>query len=219
MRPFPQLAVVLLLFLFTTNPVLASNDASGQSSRAGELSVTPDSHGFGKVDVGATVTKSVTLTASNGSVTIRSVKSNNSQFVVTGLTPPVKLDSGERLAVTIQFTPTARGSITGQVEFLSNARDSPTVEKLAGDGVNPSSHSVYLSWQAGSPQAAGYNVYRGTVHGGPYSKLNSRLLSPTDYTDTDVSDGTTYYYVSTEVNDQGEESPYSNETKAQIPSN
>ena len=63
----------------------------------------------------------------------------------------------------------------------------------------------------------GYNVYRGTQPGGPYSKLNTSLLSGTTYTDANVQSGTTYYYVSTAVNSGNVESAYSNQATAAIP--
>jgi fibronectin type 3 domain-containing protein len=60
-------------------------------------------------------------------------------------------------------------------------------------------------------------VYRGTAQAGPFSEINTALDSTTNYTDYTVAAGTTYYYVTTEVNAQGEESAYSNEVQAVIP--
>ncbi|ADQ45037.1 glycoside hydrolase family 16 [Caldicellulosiruptor kronotskyensis 2002] len=71
-------------------------------------------------------------------------------------------------------------------------------------------NSVSLSWTA--PLASvitGYNVYRSTTSGGPYTKVNDTLLTSHSYTDTKVSAGTTYYYVVAAVNARGE--AYSNE--------
>jgi len=63
----------------------------------------------------------------------------------------------------------------------------------------------------------GYNVYRGSKHGGPYTKINPELEPGTVYTDHTVAGGATYYYVVTSV-DAEAESVYSNEIKAAIPS-
>jgi len=72
------------------------------------------------------------------------------------------------------------------------------------------SHSVALSWTAStSANVAGYNVYRGTVSGGPYTKLNSSLVVGTAYTDSTVQAGATYYYVATAVDTSNNESAYS----------
>jgi fibronectin type 3 domain-containing protein len=77
---------------------------------------------------------------------------------------------------------------------------------------------VVLTWTASqSPGIAGYNIYRSTTSGGPYTRINS-ILDPTiTYNDTAVQDGITYYYVTTAVNNQGAESSYSNETSATVP--
>ena len=78
--------------------------------------------------------------------------------------------------------------------------------------------SVDLSWNPStSPSIVGYNVYRGTSPSGPYTKLNSSLDPSTEYTDATVQAGQTYYYATTAVNSQGEESGYSNQCKATIP--
>jgi fibronectin type 3 domain-containing protein len=81
-------------------------------------------------------------------------------------------------------------------------------------------HKVSLTWQpvAGSPgkPVASYNVYRGTMSGGPYAKLASGIKD-TKYENGLVSSGTTYYYVVTSVDEAGHESQYSTEIQAKVP--
>jgi len=79
------------------------------------------------------------------------------------------------------------------------------------------SPQVDLSWTASTSQVAGYNAYRSSTSGGPYTKLNSGLISGTSYTDFAVQHGYTYYYVTTSVDSQGMESSYSNEATATVP--
>jgi len=57
---------------------------------------------------------------------------------------------------------------------------------------------VSLRW-AGSAEAdlAGYNIYRSTVSGSGFIKLNSSLLQSPQYVDTTASNGTLYYYTVT----------------------
>jgi hypothetical protein len=75
-------------------------------------------------------------------------------------------------------------------------------------------HSVTLTWIA-SQNATGYNVYRGTTHGGPYLKVGSGILTTT-YTDVQVTPNQTLYYVTTATSGSSE-SGYSNEAAAVIP--
>jgi uncharacterized repeat protein (TIGR03803 family) len=78
--------------------------------------------------------------------------------------------------------------------------------------------SAGLSWDPStSADIVGYNVYRGYSPSGPYHKINSSLDPDTSYTDQTVKAGHTYYYVTTAVDGQGVESPYSNQTEAVIP--
>ena len=75
-------------------------------------------------------------------------------------------------------------------------------------------HSVTLTWNA-SQNAASYNIYRSTVHGGPYVRLASGIVSTT-YTDIQTTHNKTLYYVTTAVSGSNE-SGYSNEAVGAIP--
>ena len=70
---------------------------------------------------------------------------------------------------------------------------------------------VALSW-ASSAGASSYNVKRGVANGGPYSLVASGIAS-LNYTDTTVSNGTTYYFVVSASNSGGE-SANSNQVSA-----
>jgi len=79
----------------------------------------------------------------------------------------------------------------------------------AGDG------QVTLSWDANTESDLnGYNIYRSTNSFSDISnaaKLNTALLSDPDYIDTDVTNGTEYFYRVTAVDSDTNESGYSNE--------
>ena len=78
-------------------------------------------------------------------------------------------------------------------------------------------HTVVLQWSASaSTDVTGYNVYRGNVSGGPYTKIISDL-NALDYYDTSVQASTSYFYVVTAMNSSGLESTYSNEVSAPVP--
>jgi hypothetical protein len=90
---------------------------------------------------------------------------------------------------------------------------------LGGTCQTDSAHSVSLSWTASvSSNVSGYNLYRGTTAGGPYTKVNSTLIVATSYQDTTVQAGQAYYYVATAVDGSAIESAYSNQAPAVIPS-
>lgn len=78
-------------------------------------------------------------------------------------------------------------------------------------------HSVTISWSPSTSPVTGYNVYRATKTGGPYTKLNFVPASTTRYTDTAVDAGHTYFYVVTSVDPRSVESPQSKEVAATVP--
>lgn len=109
---------------------------------------------------------------------------------------------------------------------FSPSTASETIKSANVTGVNftasaippPVQHSVSLSWTASaSPNVAGYNVYRGTISGGPYTRINGSLDAGTSYVDKGVSSGGTYFYVTTAVETNGVESGYSNQAQAVVP--
>ena len=82
--------------------------------------------------------------------------------------------------------------------------------------VTPS--SVTLSWTASrSLKVTGYNVYRATRTGGPYTKVNSSQVSSLTYVDSSGSSGQSYFYVAIAVDGSGNESAYSTEATATVP--
>jgi len=72
-----------------------------------------------------------------------------------------------------------------------------------------SGQSVALTWGASTDAnggaVAGYNVYRSTTANGPYTKVNTSLVTNNQYTDNSVQIGT-YYYVVKSVDGDGDES-------------
>jgi hypothetical protein len=78
-------------------------------------------------------------------------------------------------------------------------------------------HVVSLKWNAStSKDIAGYNIYRGP-DGVKWTKINEGLIAATDYDDSSVSNGSTYYYSATTVNTQGEESTKTPSVKVDVP--
>jgi len=189
---------------------------SGTGTAAGTLAVSPNSLSFGSVTDGSSSALSGTLTASGASVTVSSASLNNSEFVLSGISLPATLTAGQSATFTVTFTPQASGATSASLSFASNASNSPTVQTMTGTGTAATQHTVDLSWTA-SADAVSYNIYRGTVSGGPYAMINSSPESTTSYNDSTVVSGHTYYYVATAVNSESQESGYSNQATAVIP--
>jgi len=189
---------------------------TGTNAPVGQLSVSPTTFPFGNVTLGSYGTQPGTLSATGASVTVTAGTINNSVFSLSGLSFPVTIPAGQNVQFTVTFTPQSGGPASGTLSFTSNAANSPTVASLTGTGLG--SHTVTLNWKASSSQnITGYNIYRGAVSGGPYTKINSALDPNTNYIDSTVVDGQTYYYVTTAVNSSDEESTYSNQAQAVIP--
>jgi fibronectin type 3 domain-containing protein len=100
-----------------------------------------------------------------------------------------------------------------------------TLTAASVSGVNftatpaPVAHSVSLNWGPGASSSGvrGFNVYRTSVSGGGYVKVNSSLLTIPSFVDNSVVAGATYYYVATQLDSNNIESEYSNQTTARIP--
>lgn len=193
---------------------------SGGSGAAatGKLTANPASLSFGNVTVGNNSILPVFVTNSgSASVTITQASTTGSGFSVSGSSMPITLAAGQGTSLSVTFNPAGAGGVSGNLSIISNASNSPMVATLSATGVVQ--HSVSLIWIAStSAGVAGYNVYRGTVSGGPYSKLTAAPVSGTSYTDSTVQSGQTYFYVTTAVNAQGVESSDSNQATAVIPS-
>ena len=113
---------------------------SGSSPAVGtpSLSLSTTSIAFGSVSVGTAVTKSVTLT-SNGSATVSigADSISGTGFSVSGGTFPVTLNPGQSLVLSVQFDPTASGSIAGQLAISSNAPAATVTLTGTGSTVTP----------------------------------------------------------------------------------
>src|SRR5712691_10584670 len=103
-----------------------------------QLSVTPPSVSFGNVLVGSTGVQNLTLTNSGGAnLTIAQGSVTGAGFSISGLTFPLTLAAGQSSTLSVQFAPTATGSVSGSLSLVSNAPNSPSAIALSGTGVQP----------------------------------------------------------------------------------
>lgn len=204
-----------------SNASLAIGLAGTGAAAAGQLSVSPAPLAVGSVVVGTSGTASGTLTASGANVTVTGASSNNSRFVIGGLSLPGTIAAGKSAAFTVTYSPLVAGSDSATLTFNSNAQTTTMTETVNGTGTPAPTHSVSLSWNAStSSNIAGYNVYRAVyvTSCGAYSKINQTLQTGTTYVDSSVVNGTKYCYATTAVDSSNAESGYSNVvSNVQIP--
>lgn len=113
-------------------------------------------------------------------------------------------DTGLSAATTNYYR--VRAKNTGGDSDYSNVASATTLtaSPLAAPGgltATPGYAKVALRWNA-SAGAANYNVKSSTTSGGPYTTIAG--TSVTNYTDTGLINGTTYYYVVSSVSGGGE---------------
>src|SRR2546425_1081759 len=105
-----------------------------------QLSIRPPSVNFGNVVVGTTNTQTITLTNSGtADLTIPQATVTGAGFSISGLSCPLTLPAGQSITFSIQFAPTAAGSVSGSVSLVSNAPNSPTIIPLTGSGAQSAS--------------------------------------------------------------------------------
>ena len=207
--------------------VTVSNAAGNVTSSSATLTVntgtfilnaSTSSLSFSSVTIGSNSILGVTFTnAGNANVTIAGVSISGAGYNASGVSSGQILTPGQTATLNVTFTPASAGSLPGSATVTSNATNSPSTISFTGTGVQPVSHAVTLNWGASTSTVSGYNIYRSTVSGGPYTKQNSSLISTTSYTDSSVQAGQTYFYVVTSVDSTGTESTFSNEVSATIP--
>jgi hypothetical protein len=209
------LAVSLLIS--SIGCVTSKMDAgSSAGPSAGNLSVAPSSMSFNNVAVGSSMNRTGTLSAASAGVTVETASWNGNGFSVSGISFPVTIPAGQSVPFTVTFAPQVMGASTGNLSFVSDAANNPSGITLSGNGAQTGQHSVTLSWIASTSSVQGYYVYRGTISGGPYTRL-SALETGLSYVDSTVASGQTYYYAVTALGVGSVESAYSNQAPAVIP--
>lgn len=185
---------------------------------AGQLTTSTTNLSYGNITVGSSSMLPVTLTNTGGSsVSISNVTLSGAGLSIGGVSSGMILIAGNSAVLNVTYAPSASGTLSGSVSIASNATNPTVTIALSGTAVQPVSHSVELNLTPSSTSVTGYNVYRSSTSNGPYTKLNSPLVTSTTYTDTAVVSSQTYFYVGTSVDSAGNETAYSNQVSATIP--
>ncbi len=146
---------------------------TGNGLAPGQLGVNSSSMNFGTVTIGSPQSQNGTLTAGGSDVNVNSASWNGQGFSLSGITFPHTVKAGNSTSFTVTFDPQVAGVVSGQVSFVSDATNSPTVVTLSGTGAQPVQHSVSLAWNPSLSQIVGYYVYRSTTSGSYGAPLNS----------------------------------------------
>lgn len=127
-------------------------------------------------------------------------KLNSSAVTATSYTDATAINGTTYYYVVTAFNTPGESVHSNQsiAEPVAPAPSAPT-----GLTASPGDHQVSLTW-ATTSGATSYNVYRSTTSGGPYSKVTPSGVPMPSFTNTGLTDGTTYYYVVTAVNSGGE---------------
>ena len=198
--------------------------AATQPGAFGAVQVTPSVISFGNQTLQSTATQNVTIqNTGNISITISGITVTGAGFGYSSLSPGSSLIPSQSITFQVTFTPKTSGPAAGNVSILSSSLATPAGISVSGTGVtstptptppSPLPHSVVLSWGPSTTSVVGYRVYRD--NGSGFSPLTS-VIPDLTYTDTTVVSGNTYLYAVTAVDAAGDESPFSNEATAVIP--
>ncbi len=124
---FFQVVVVVLLFGMGL-PAFASQS---------QLVSYPRSLAFGKVVAGQSKTLPMRLTNTGTStVTVSRVGVSVPVFTVGQFAPPVTIAPHQSVNLSVTFTPTSAGSVSGIVTFISDAANSTLNVQATGKGIN-----------------------------------------------------------------------------------
>ena len=202
-----------------SNPTVSVSFSGTGGAAARTLSMSTSSLSFGNEPVGGSSALGVTVkNTGNSSVTISQVTVSGAGFGIGGGFIGATLAAGQSATLTVMFSPQSTGSVTGKITVSSTASNGPHYLTTTGTGVTSVGHSIALGWSAStSTGVVGYYVYRSTVSGASYSRLNALPTAATKFTDASVAGGATYYYVVTAVNALGVESPRSGQIAAAVP--
>ena len=120
-----------------SSPVVANLSATGVSGGAQpQLSVAPSSIDFGTVSNGQKSSANLVLNnAGSADLTVSMMTVTGSAFGISGITTPKTISAGQSAQVTVTFSPTATGAVSGNISIVSNDPTNPTLSvPLTGTG-------------------------------------------------------------------------------------
>ena len=217
----------------------ANADSSGNYTFTGLANgtyvVSPSHAGY----TYAPATQAVTVNGANVAG-VNFMATSQQTFSISGTISPITGGAGATVTLSGPAAATTTSSSSGTYTFTGLVSGSYTVIPTSrGFSCTPASqqvtlsaanvtainftatpqaaHSVALTWSSSpTPTVTGYNVYRTTISGSLFARVNSSPITGLAYTDSTVQNGLTYYFVTTAVDPNGE-SIFSNQVPAIIP--
>ena len=229
-------ATLVLSGVSTAN---STADSSGNYTFTGLANgtyvVAPSHTGY----VYAPATQAVTINGANATG-VNFTATSQQTFSISGTITPLTGGAGATVTLSGPAAATSTSGSSGTYTFAGLLSGSYTVTPTSrGFSYTPASqqvtlsaanvaainftataqavHSVSLTWSS-SPTTAvtGYNVYRTTISGSLFARVNSAPVTGLAYADSSVQNGLTYYFVTTALDSNGE-SIFSNQVPAVIP--
>ncbi|MFC2069667.1 fibronectin type III domain-containing protein [Chloroflexota bacterium] len=207
--------------------VRAEDDGTNESSNSNEAYATPGNAPPAQ-PTGLTATAgneyiSINWTANSepdlASYNIyRSLTAGNYTYLDNVVAPTVNYTDSPLYGGTYYYVVTAVDNVSG--ESIYSSYDSATAIDIApvaptGLIATAGNQQVTLDWDDNNTEGdfAGYNIYRSLTSGNYTTPIES-LWGSSNYTDTGLTNGVTYYYVVKAVDDGANESSASNEDSA-----
>jgi hypothetical protein len=134
---WPKYVCPVLVVVLIALPTFSS------SASATELSVSPTTENFGTVNVGTSVSETITLTnESSSSIKVSNVPVWGTGFSIKGITTPLVLSAHQVSTFQVIFDPKSGTASTGGLIVTSDAGNSPQRVTLSGTGWVPVSSAV-----------------------------------------------------------------------------
>jgi len=138
------LSIAIALAGLATFPACQGVSSAGKSTQqqtsVGELSLDSSSLSFGTVTVGKSSSLHVTA-VNNGTaaVTVSAATASTPQFVLTAPALPLSVEAGQSATLSVSFTPSAAGNVSGTMSISSDASTGALSLSLSGAGASPGS--------------------------------------------------------------------------------
>ena len=217
--------------------VSAVDSAGNGSAFSTEVNATPvskeillsdNSYNFGNVQIDSSASWSFYIkNIGTDSLTVSNITKSISEYSLSQTS--CGIDTSDSVSIEILFSPSSIKTFLDTVRIFSNDSDDADTLKLiylSGTGVDTlapdipqnlvaysGNREIFLRWhQNTESDFAKYRIYRDTSS--PATTLIDSVvgnIADTSYTDTGLTNDTTYYYRITAVDDSGIESGYSNE--------